>query len=43
MFALGGISVLIRSDGMAKLASYAVLIGQVVNISLILIGRFDGD
>ncbi|MBQ4419195.1 MAG: ATP-binding protein [Synergistaceae bacterium] len=43
MFALGGISILIRSDGMAKLASYAVLIGQIVNISLdlILIGRFN--
>ncbi|MBR1603462.1 MAG: hypothetical protein IJ667_08480, partial [Synergistaceae bacterium] len=34
MIALGGISVLIRSDGMAGLVSRAVLIGQVVNIGL---------
>ncbi|MBR0221741.1 MAG: ATP-binding protein [Synergistaceae bacterium] len=34
MLALGGISVLIRSDGMAGLVSRAVLIGQVVNIGL---------
>ena len=34
MIALGGLSVLIRSDGMADLVSHVVLIGQVVNIGL---------
>ena len=34
MIALGGLGVLIRSDGMAKLASHAVLLGVFVNIGL---------
>ncbi len=34
MIVLGGLSVLIRSDGMAGVVSHAVLLGQVVNIGL---------